>query len=359
VIEIRLVHRLGAFVLDAQLQLPGGGISAIFGISGAGKSTLLRCIAGLEHAAEGRVAIGGQLWQDSRRGVFLPVHARGVGYVFQDPCLFEHLDVAHNLDFGLQRTAPAARRIARERVVQMLEIGPLLQRAPRNLSGGERQRVAIGRALMASPALLLLDEPLAALDQAARAAILPFLGRVQAELTLPLLYVSHDLEEASRLAGTLSLLEGGRVVATGPLGEMLVRLDLPLARREDAAVMLEATVSAHDPQHHLSLLACRAGTLHVAGTDLPPGARVRVRVPARDVSVSLAEPSGTSILNHLPATIRAIADGEGPAHAIVQLDAAGDILLCRITKRSCTTLGLAPGMPVWAQVKSVALASHR
>lgn len=350
------------FTLDVDLDLPGAGVTAVQGPSGAGKTTLLRAIAGLERSAGGRVEAAGQVWQDDADGVWVPPHRRPLGYVFQEASLFSHLDVRGNLGYGRRRRrhAPAA-AAAVEKAIALLEIGALLDRDTGTLSGGERQRVAIARALSAAPALLILDEPLASLDPARRLEILPLLERVHRELVIPVLYVSHADDEIARLADHLVVLRNGRAVAQGPLLEVLSRLDLPHAARDDAYVVVCAAAGERDETWHLQRLDFAGGRLWVRDRATPAGEAVRVRVAARDVSLSLEEPRATSILNTLPAVISGITRGSHPSLALVGLrvgdpgDGAGTDLLAEVTHRSLETLRLAPGARVWAQIKAAAL----
>ncbi len=351
----RFELRHADFVLDVDLALPGSGVTALFGPSGSGKTSCLRCVAGLEPAARGRLVVAEETWQDSDRGLFLPPHRRALGYVFQDANLFEHLDVRRNLLFGWKRVAPAARRLELEQVVELLGIEGLLARMPARLSGGERQRVGIARALLTSPRLLLMDEPLAALDAERKAEILPYLERLTRELALPILYVSHAPDEVARLADHLVLLDRGRVLASGPTTEILARLDLPIALADDAGVVLEGRVLGHDPDYGLLSLGL-AGEQRVllAHAPLPPGQSLRIKVLARDVSLSL-ERQHSSILNVLPATVAEIAPTRSPAQVLLRLDLGGTALLARITRYSLERLALQPGSRVWAQLKSVAV----
>lgn len=344
------------FTLDVALSLPERGVSALFGASGCGKTTVLRALAGLERAA-GRVALGDAVWQDDATRHFVPTHQRAIGYVIQESVLFPHLDVRRNLDYGRARIAPAQRRIALDQVVELLGIGHLLARRPDTLSGGERQRVAIARALATSPALLLMDEPLAALDAPRKAELLPYLERMHEELAIPIVYVSHALDEVVRLADHLVLMDAGRVAAEGPLPDMLARLDLPLALGDDAGVVLEGTVAERDARWHLARLDIGEGPCSLWARDqgLPLGRRVRLRVLARDVSLARETQSGTSIGNQLRGKVEAIADDEHPALALVRVRVGAVPLVARLTRRSVDGLGLAPGTPVWAQVKTVAL----
>ena len=355
-IEARLHLPRDGFVLDVDLSLPPRGVSALFGPSGCGKTTVLRALAGLEHAA-GRVALGSLVWQDDATRCFVPTHRRELGYVIQEAALFPHLDVRRNLDYGRRRIAPQRQRIALEQAIELLGIGALMARRPDTLSGGERQRVAIARALATSPALLLMDEPLAALDAARKAEVLPYLKRLHRELSIPVVYVSHALDEVAQLADHLVLMAQGRVLAAGPLGDMLSRLDLPTARGEEAGVVLDARVAERDAAWQLARLqlAGSDSTLWTRDGGLPPGSAVRVRVLARDVSLALSALPGSSIGNQWPATVEALADDAHPALVLVRVRIGTLPLLARLTRRSAHALALQPGQPVWAQVKTVAL----
>ncbi len=351
-IEARFHLHRGDFQLAAELSLPARGVSAIFGPSGCGKTTLLRAFAGLEHDPDGRCRIGDQVWQDSGR--FLPTHRRELGYVFQEPGLFSHLSVGQNLGYGLQRIPRAARRIGLQDAAELLGITPLLERPTHGLSGGERQRVAIARALLTSPRLLLMDEPLAALDRSSKREILPYLERLHQELSMPMLYVSHSSDEVARLADHLVLMSGGRIRASGPAAELLTRLDLAREQGPDAEALVETRVAAHDPEFHLSYLDFSGGRFSVVGTHLPIGHPARVRVLARDVSLTLEAQSGTSILNIFPAQVTDLIE-DGPAQMLVRLDLSGTPLLARLTRKSAQALHLHAGSRVFAQVKTVAL----
>ena len=347
----------GAFALDVSLALPARGTSALFGPSGCGKTTLLRCLAGLERAAGGRVVVDGEVWQDDAAGVFVPAHRRAVGVVFQEASLFEHLDVRANVEFGWKRLAPAQRRVSLEQAVEWTGIGSLMRRSTAALSGGERQRVAIARALAVSPRLLLMDEPLAALDAARKAEILPAIERVNELSGIAIVYVSHAISEVARLADHVVLMEAGRAVASGPVGELLSRLDLPLPPGEDAGVVLPGAVGALDAQWQLARLDVPGASFWTRDPALPVGHRIRLRVLARDVSLSLAEQAGSSIANQIPAVVDALADDSHPSQVLVRLRMQGgaSVLLARVTRRSAQALALTPGLAVWALVKSVAL----
>jgi len=353
-IRARIRIERADFTLDVDLALPQRGISALFGHSGSGKTTVLRALAGLERAPGAYVALGGEVWQDEARGIFVPVHRRALGYVFQEASLFPHLSVRANLDFGRRRVAASERRFALDAVAELLGIGHLLERRPEGLSGGERQRVAIARALLASPRLLLMDEPLAALDLRRKQEILPYLERLHDELAIPIVYVSHAPDEVARLADHLVLLDAGKVVASGALGETLARVDLPPVFADDAGVVLDTVLAAHE-EDALSRLDFRGGALLVGRRPEAIGAHLRCRIHARDVSLALARPQGTSIVNLLPAEVTAVAATDRPGQVLVQLRVGACPLLARITERSRRELAIAPGLQLWAQVKGVAL----
>jgi molybdate transport system ATP-binding protein len=344
----------GAFNLDVDLALPGRGVTALFGHSGSGKTTLLRVLAGLERVHGARVALGDEVWQDDAHKVFVPTHERGIGYVFQEASLFPHLNVRANLEFGRKRLKPAERRFDLLAVAELLGIERLLDARPATLSGGERQRAAIARTLLASPRLLLMDEPLAALDMRRKLEILPYLERLHDELALPVVYVSHAADEVARLADHLVVLEEGRVLASGPLAATLARLDLAANFQDDAGVMIETTLQAHDADG-LSHLAFAGGVLLVGQRNAAVGTRVRCRIHARDVSLALERPRGSSITNILPARVDAVGPSGTPGQVLVRLLVGDTALLARITERSRRELAIAPGCAVWAQVKAVAL----
>ncbi|MCW8159481.1 molybdenum ABC transporter ATP-binding protein [Stutzerimonas stutzeri] len=355
--QIRARFRLAwsGFELDVDLALPGRGVTALFGHSGSGKTTCLRCVAGLERAGEAYLEVNGECWQDSATGLFVPTHKRALGYVFQEASLFPHLSARRNLEYGMRRVNAAQRRVDWDHVVALLGIEHLLERLPGRLSGGERQRVGIARALLTSPRLLLMDEPLAALDLKRKNEILPYLERLHDELDIPVLYVSHSPDEVARLADHVVLLDQGRAVAAGGLRETLARLDLPTALGEDAGVVVESVVAGHDDTYHLTRLAFPGGEVLVAQRPEALGQRLRFRVHARDVSLATEHHGNTSISNILPATVCEVAAADTPAHVLVRLNAGGTPLLARITLRSATQLGITPGKDLWAQIKAVAL----
>jgi molybdate transport system ATP-binding protein len=356
-IELRARVQRPAFTLDVDLRLPGRGVTALFGPSGSGKTTCLRVLAGLEPAAQGRVVVGGDCWHDSTQRTHLPPHKRPLGYVFQEASLFEHLNVRDNLRYGWRRTPAAQRTHDWDHGLQLLGIEHLLERKPAQLSGGERQRVAIARALATSPRVLLMDEPLASLDAARKAEVLPWLEQLHERLDLPIVYVTHAFDEALRLADHLVLLEQGRVRAQGPIAELITRSDLPIAHGDAASALIAGHVLGTD-RDGLTTLAIDGGELRLTTQrhqSPPAGAALRVRVQARDVSLALQEPQQISVNNVLPATVVELAD-DGPGQALVTLRlGTGTPLLARLTQGSVQRLGVAPGQRVFALIKGVAL----
>jgi molybdate transport system ATP-binding protein len=353
-LAIDIKHRLGTFLLDAQFETVGG-LVALFGRSGAGKTSIVNVIAGLIRPDQGTVAIDDVVLVDTARGVLVPRHQRRIGYVFQEGRLFPHLTVRQNLLYGRWFAPQAERGDELEPVIDLLGIGGVLERRPGRLSGGEKQRVAIGRALLANPRLLLMDEPLAALDEARRAEILPYIERLRDQSRVPIVYVSHSIAEVSRLASSIVVLSEGRVAAAGPTAEIMHRLDLfPLTGRAEAGAIVEATVERHDERFGLTELRSRAGLWRLPRLDAPVGARLRLRVRARDVMIAKTAPVDVSALNVLPGVVADIGSHDGPIVEI-RLDCNGEALLARLTRYSLERLGLAPGTLVHALVKSVAL----
>ena len=353
-IRARYRVHLEDFTLDARFSVPDRGVSAIFGPSGSGKTTLLRAIAGLERGPIEYLEIGQEIWQDDHR--FLPPHKRPLGFVFQEASLFPHLSVEGNLRYGQKRARNRSSLLTFEGVVELLGADSLMGRKAADLSGGERRRVAIARALLASPRLLLLDEPLTGLDLESRSEILPYLDRLHEELEIPVFYVSHQPDEVARLGDHLLLMDEGEVTAAGPIAEMLTRIDLPIAHGSEAEAILDARVESHDQEFELSYLTSPAGTFTVARLGLAVGQPVRLRILARDVSLTLERQTDTSILNVFPVTVEELAD-DSPAQLLVRLDAAGVALLARITKKSASALKIEVGENLYAQVKSVAVLS--
>jgi len=351
-IDVRFRLDRPGFVLDVDLQLPARGVTAVFGRSGSGKTSLLRCIAGLERAAQGRLQVEGEIWQDAGHSV--PTHRRPLGYVFQEASLFGHLSVLDNLRYGCKRSADAA-RVDLDHNISLLGIGDLLARRPEHLSGGERQRVAIARALATGPRLLLMDEPLASLDQARKQEFLPYLERLHEELEIPVLYVSHAPDEVARLADHLVVLDAGKVVASGALAQTLTRLDLPLHAGEDKAAVLAGTVAAVEPQWHLARIDFDGGSLWTPDHGLKLGRKVRVRIAARDVSLALERSTNSSIQNLLPGVVDALGDDEHPGQVLVRVRVGGWLMLASLTRRAAAMLDIRTGQQLWVQVKSVAL----
>jgi len=340
------------FTLDVDLVLPSRGVTAIFGPSGSGKTTLLRCIAGLEKANKGFLSFKGEIWQNEK--TFLPVHQRPLGYVFQEASLFPHLTVMGNLRYGLDRSKEQ-QKVSLEQAIELLGIGHLLERKPDRLSGGERQRVGIARALAVSPCILLMDEPLAALDLARKQEILPYLERLHDALEIPVLYVTHSPDEMARLSDYLVVMESGKVVAEGPLTETLARLDLPIRLGKEREVVLDAVIGELDQDWHLARMDFAGGSLWGRDRGIAVGKHVRLRVPISGVSLSLEPQQQSSIINSLPGHIEAIAPDEHLGLTIVKVRLGESSLLARVTRRSVETLKLVPGKAVWAQIKSVAV----
>jgi len=354
-VDIR--HRLGSFRIDASFEAEGGLI-ALFGRSGSGKTSIVNIIAGLIRPDWARVTVDGTALTDTERGILVPRHRRRIGYVFQEGRLFPHLTVRQNLLYGRWFAPRGQAGADLDRVVDLLGIGALIDRHPGRLSGGEKQRVAIGRALLAAPRLLLMDEPLASLDEQRKAEILPYIERLRDESKVPIVYVSHSIAEVARLATTLVLMSGGKVAATGPALDIMRRLDLfPLIGRAEAGAVIEATVARHDDAGGLTELASRAGLWRLHRIAAPVGARLRLRVRARDVILARSAPTGISALNVLPGVVADIASRDTPI-VEVRVDCNGEALIARLTRYSAEQLGLAPGVPVFAIVKGVSFDRH-
>ncbi len=359
-ITARFKLNYGEFQLSVNLRLPNSGITVLFGHSGSGKTTLLRCIAGLQKAENAYLEINGSVWQDSDVGVFLPTHKRPLGYVFQEANLFSHLSVRDNLHFGLKRIKaqhpprPPSKGGDFQHIVNLLGIENLLDRMPERLSGGEKQRVAIARALVLNPEILLMDEPLASLDAKRKQEILPFLSRLNQELNIPVLYVTHSHQEVAQLADYLVVLDAGKVQASGSLSETLSRLDLSLSQDRDATTVWNATVVEHETEFHLTRVAFEGDSLSLPAIEAKIGTPLRVQIYARDVSIVLEVPRATSILNVLPATITDIVDGES-GQSIVRLEVGNQPLLAHITRKSAVVLNLKIGKNVFVQIKGMSI----
>ncbi|MDN5870495.1 MAG: molybdenum ABC transporter ATP-binding protein [Nitrococcus sp.] len=356
-IEVDVERRLGDVEIQARFTSEPG-ITVLFGRSGAGKSSVINMISGLLKPERGRIAVNGQVLFDHERRINLPARKRRIGYIFQEHRLFPHLKVRRNLLYGQRFTPPAERYVTLEKIVDLLGISHLLERRPPMLSGGERQRVAIGRALLASPRLLLMDEPLASLDTARKNEILPYIERLRDELGLPIFYVSHQFGEVRRLADMLVFMADGRVVVAGPLSEVTGRLDLAsLTGREEAGTVIEARIVGHDSEYHLTRLQCAAGELVAPRVDQPEGAAVRVHIHALDVVLAVEPPKGLSIQNVLRARITETGSSTDPFVEFL-LDAAGVPLIAYVTKKAAHELGLRLGREVYALIKSVAIQRH-
>jgi len=357
-IDARFALSLGNFSIDIDTSIASEGVTVLFGPSGAGKTSVLRCMAGLERAPHGKFRVDDEVWQDEAAGTFVPPHRRPVGVVFQNVGLFPHLTVERNLVYGRKRarrthhSMPSA--IDVDDAVELLAIRHLLGRYPGKLSGGEAQRVAIARSLLANPRLLLLDEPLTGLDAQSKAEVMDDVEGLFRKLSLPVVYVSHSLEEVARLADAMAIMADGRITETGAPQELLARLDLPAAHSDAAGAVLETTVERHDLDYRLTHLRFSDGHLVVPYREVEPGTPVRVRVQARDVSIALQQPTATSILNVLPAEVAEL-NPENAGQVLVRLAVGDAALLARITQKSAELLDLRPGLRVYAQVKSVGL----
>jgi molybdate transport system ATP-binding protein len=354
-LQVSLSHRFDGFTLDVVFDA-APGVTALFGRSGSGKTTVINAVAGLLRPDQGRITAEEVVLLDTARGVMLPPHHRRVGYVFQDARLFPHLTVRQNLLYG-RWFAPHGPGMPFDRIVDLLGIGPLLSRRPAALSGGEKSRVAIGRAILSNPRLLALDEPLAALDDARKAEILPYLERLAGEFHLPILYVSHAMAEVARLANTVVLMDAGRVTAAGP--PALILSDPATAPRlglREAGALLTVRIAAQEDDG-LTRLDSAAGPIWLPRVNAALGSSLRIRILAQNVMLATIRPEGISALNILPCVVRDIRQGDGPG-ALVRLDAGGEVILARITRRSATVLGLAPGQPVFAVLKAVSVAQE-
>lgn len=358
--EIALHGQIGALAMQVNFAIPARGVSAIFGPSGCGKTTLLRSIAGLVHL-QGQIKIGSAIWQDSARGIFVPTHQRAIGYVFQEASLFPHLSVAENLRFGEKRTKTQAigHKPAFDDVVSILTLDRLLERRPQGLSGGERQRVAIGRALLSRPSILLMDEPLSALDHPARAEILPFLEHLHEAMTVPVLYVSHDFAELQRLADQLILMSDGRIQAVGELSALQTREALTLLPGSDISVVIDGVVTRIEPEFDLAYFSCAGGEIAVTGEHCTLGERRRLKIKAADVSLARTPVTDSSIINILPALVLEVSGSESAAIGTVVLSLGhqreGAKIVARVTRKSLRHLDVAPGMQLYAQIKGASL----
>jgi molybdate transport system ATP-binding protein len=354
-LDFSVKRQQGAFQLEMSLNA-GGGVTALFGRSGSGKSSVINMVAGLYRPDSGHIRVEGKTLFDSAKRIDLAPEHRRLGYVFQEGRLFPHLSVRGNLTFGMNRVPTSERRIALDDVVDVLGIAHLLDRRPAKLSGGEKQRVAIGRALLASPRILLMDEPLAALDSQRKAELLPFIGKLSRQFTIPILYVSHSMDEVLRLADTLVLMDEGKARAVGAVEELLSRTDLrPLTGRYEAGAVIRASVAGHDATYGTTRLAFDGGTLLVGKSDVAVGTEVRLRIHARDIAIAIDPPSQISVRNVLPATVKSVSEAEDWLYDVM-LDCGGTDLWSQITAQAQSHLGLRPGMQVSALIKAVTIA---
>ena len=344
----------GSFVVNVDTTISTQGITALFGSSGSGKTTLLRVIAGLEKTTNSEIVFNGKTWQNAG-SIFIPAHLREIGYVFQEANLFPHLTVESNLAYGFKRQKNERAVVRYQDVVELLNLNDFLTRSPQHLSGGQKQRVAIGRALLSQPQLLLMDEPLASLDEASKQEIIPYLEKIHETINIPIIYVSHSVEEIARIADQIVLIDKGAVLAQGEINEMLTREDLPLAHLNEACAVINGWVDSHDDDHHLSYVSVGDYKLAVSKTTRPINSDVRIRIIARDVSLALEKNFNSTIHNIFPATINKISSSYYPGKLIVQLDTGQFTILSQITKLSSKRLKLKTGQTVWAQVKSAAL----
>ncbi len=352
-LSIRLHHRFSSIEIDVAFEAPSPGVTVLFGPSGSGKSTIIASTAGLLRPDTCRVVVDGKVLGDTPSGIWLAPEQRRVGLVFQDARLFPHMSVATNLRFGLRRAPPGP--VHFDDVVELLGVGALLDRRPHTLSGGERQRVAIGRALLAQPHLLLMDEPLASLDAARRSEIMPYLTRLKTALNLPILYVTHAFDEVAQLADSVVLLDAGRLVGSGPISEIAARADLPLALRDDAGALLTCQIVEHDPARALTRLEGGGATLWVPLLERPLLAHLRVRIPAREVILAREAPGSISLHNVLPGEVRRISSDPARRSVLVEIALANGALLSRVTPDAIVRLALAPGRPVLALIKSTSI----
>jgi molybdate transport system ATP-binding protein len=351
-LQVQLAQHLGEFKFDVDLEIALSGVTAIYGSSGAGKTTLLRGIAGLDRTLQGKVQIRDMVWQNESE--FMPTHLRQLAYVFQEPSLFNHLDVHNNLRYGYKRRVTSSRSQMMDTAIELLGIGHLLKRSPENLSGGEKQRVAIARAISSHPQLILMDEPLAALDARRKQEVLPFLETLHQELDIPIIYVSHSLEEVTQLADQLVLLEQGSVLANGPIEQVITQLDLPLSHEYGIASIIETHLIDHDEQYGLSTLEFSSGQFSVPRLRKAVGSKVRIRLAAKDVSITLQQPQQTSILNIFQGVVAEVGASETP-QVMLKVSVGDDMILAKLTKKSVDQLALKSGVTVFVQAKSVAV----
>jgi molybdate transport system ATP-binding protein len=356
-LSVAVTKHRGSFTLDARFELPTPGVAALFGRSGCGKSTLVSVIAGLMQADTGRVALDDRVLLDTENRIVMPPERRRIGYVFQDARLFPHLSVAANLEYG-QRRAPGRRYVNLDTVATLLDLGSLMDRRTHQLSGGERQRVAIGRALLSQPSLLLLDEPLASLDAARRGEVLPYLEILRDQLAVPMVYVSHDFDEVLRLATHVVLMKSGKTIAQGGVGEMSLNPELRSIVGTDAVgAIVDGTVLGTDPASGLTRVRVGHGELKVQAASIAAGAQLRVQLLARDLIIATQAPQHLSVRNMLSGVVTAVTSDDAESD-LIAMDIGGTVIMARVTKAATRELALEPGLPAWALVKSVSLRGH-
>lgn len=349
----KLIDKQQHTFLDIDTVIPTAGVTAIFGHSGSGKTSLLRCIAGLEKAQQGRLIVNDTCWQDT--DTFLPTHKRPIGYVFQEASLFSHLTAQKNLTYAIKRADQPVSPEFYQRVINVMGIESILKRYPSQLSGGERQRIAIARALLIQPRLLLMDEPLAALDHQRKQEILPYLERLNKSFNIPILYVSHSMDEVARLADHILVLDKGKIVAEGELTEVFSRIDLPQRLEKESGVILNGKVIEKDKQWHLMRIAFAEGHIWLPDSGEVLEQAVRIRVLAKDVSLALSNHEDTSIVNRIPVTVTDIKSDQDKAMSLVRLTMGSEYVVAKLTQRSVHSLNLTLGLNVWAQIKSAAI----
>lgn len=357
-IDLNIRHELSKigdrqFRLDVKLQLPANGITAVFGESGSGKTTLLRCLAGLEKQLKGEVRVKGALWHSA--SVSIPTHKRRVGYVFQEASLFPHLNVEGNIRYGIKRSGSQIDQIRFEQIINLMGLSAQLQQFPQQLSGGERQRVAIARVLVIEPELILMDEPLASLDTKRKQEILPYLESIHEDLNIPIIYVTHAMDEVTRLADHVVVLREGKAIANGEIEKVLSDTSLPFQVGEEAGSVLQAVIAERDENWHLARVEFKGGDLWVKDSGDAIGKKIRIRVLARDVSLALEAHGDTSILNRLAAIVEQIEEGNDPSMMLVRLKIGESKMVARVSRRSAHQLSITEGMKVWAQIKGVAI----
>jgi len=340
------------FSLDVDINLPNNGITAIFGASGSGKTSLLRCIAGLDRADLGYISVNDHVWQNDSQ--FIPTHKRPLAYVFQEASLFPHLTAQGNLDYAIKRS-DGVTKTSYEQVLTVMGISSILQRYPNQLSGGERQRVAIARALLVQPQLLLMDEPLASLDTHRKQEILPYLEQLRSTFDIPIFYVSHSLDEVTRLADHIVLMDQGKVAAQGQLTDVFSRIDLPLNLGDETGVVILGHITERDIEWGLARIAFNGGELWVRDQGDAVGQRLRIRVLAKDISLALSSHEDSSILNRLSVNVDEISEDPDASMALIKLKLGSEYLIARLTRKSVHQLQLEKGKQVWAQIKSVAI----